>query len=296
MKFVRLAAFTLLFGLALLALPSARAERLPVKIYTTADGLAHNHINRIRRDSRGFLWFCTDEGLSRFDGYRFTSYTKAHGLPHNWVNDLLEARDGSYWVATDGGVCRFNPVGKPAPFNPNDNQPSAISNPMITVYRVGEREDANRVIYLAEDRDGSIWCGTSEGLFRLERAGEKAQFHSVNIGPPGLARDEKYVVTLLVDRQGTLWIGAIKGLYRRWPDGRVERYGAQDGLPDEFIQLVRMRRETCGSVLVRTPVWSGAATGVSSGSLRLMASPMPRSVRFFSTTPSGCGQQAPRAV
>ncbi len=43
---------------------TARAERLPIKTYTTADGLAHNAVNRIVRDSRGFLWFCTFEGLS----------------------------------------------------------------------------------------------------------------------------------------------------------------------------------------------------------------------------------------
>src|SRR5262249_47949944 len=93
----------------LLAVSSARAEQLPIKIYTTADGLAQDSINRIVRDSRGFLWFCTREGLSRFDGYQFTSYTTDQGLPHNWVNDLLETRGGAYWVATGAGVCRFNP-------------------------------------------------------------------------------------------------------------------------------------------------------------------------------------------
>jgi ligand-binding sensor domain-containing protein len=52
----------------------ARAERLPLKYYTVADGLPSNIINRIFRDSRGFLWFCTNEGLSRFDGYTFTNF------------------------------------------------------------------------------------------------------------------------------------------------------------------------------------------------------------------------------
>src|SRR5260370_33606105 len=47
-----------------------RAERLPLKTYTTADGLAHEHVRRIVRDSRGFLWFCTRDGLSRCDAYR----------------------------------------------------------------------------------------------------------------------------------------------------------------------------------------------------------------------------------
>ena len=74
-------------------------ERLPVKTYTTADGLGHNSIGRIVRDSRGFLWFCTFEGLSRFDGYAFTTYTIDDGLPSPVVNDLLETRDGEYWVA-----------------------------------------------------------------------------------------------------------------------------------------------------------------------------------------------------
>ena len=63
-------------GLGLLILTSqiTQGERLPVETYTTAHGLAHNVVYRIVRDSRGFLWFCTREGLSRFDGYTFTNY------------------------------------------------------------------------------------------------------------------------------------------------------------------------------------------------------------------------------
>ena len=52
-----------------------RAELLPVKTYTTADGLLRDEVYRIKQDSRGFLWFCTADGLSRFDGYGFTNYT-----------------------------------------------------------------------------------------------------------------------------------------------------------------------------------------------------------------------------
>jgi ligand-binding sensor domain-containing protein len=49
----------------------ASAERLPLKAYTAADGLVREQINRIVRDSGGFLWVCTPEGLSRFDGSRY---------------------------------------------------------------------------------------------------------------------------------------------------------------------------------------------------------------------------------
>jgi ligand-binding sensor domain-containing protein len=89
-------------GLLLVLSFVVRAERLPLKTYTTADGLAHNVINKIVRDSRGFLWFCTEEGLSRFDGYSFTNFGMEQGLPHASVNDLLETRGGDYWMATGG--------------------------------------------------------------------------------------------------------------------------------------------------------------------------------------------------
>ncbi len=99
--------------LLLAGVPNAGAERLPIRIYTTADGLAHNAVNRIVRDSRGFLWFCTDEGLSRFDGYAFSNFGTDQGLPHASVNDFLETRNGEYWLATGAGLVRFNPTGRP---------------------------------------------------------------------------------------------------------------------------------------------------------------------------------------
>src|SRR5580765_6901798 len=91
----------------LLAAADASAERLPLRSFTSADGLAHNTVNRIVRDSRGFLWFCTADGLSRFDGYTFTNYTDDDGLLHRAVNDLIETRDHQYYVATNGGVVRL---------------------------------------------------------------------------------------------------------------------------------------------------------------------------------------------
>src|SRR6266480_764650 len=102
-----------LLGIILLTALPAHTERLPIKNYTTADGLAHNIVNKIVRDSRGFLWFCTADGLSRFDGYTFTNYGTEQGLPHPNVTDILETRSGDFWVATYGGLARFNPRGMP---------------------------------------------------------------------------------------------------------------------------------------------------------------------------------------
>ncbi len=102
-----------LLCLLLAVLTETRAERLPIKTYTTADGLARDHVNRIVQDSKGFLWFCTSEGLSRFDGYKFTNYGTEDGLAGRVVLDFLEARNGFYWVATDKGLCRFIPDALP---------------------------------------------------------------------------------------------------------------------------------------------------------------------------------------
>ncbi|MGH9162416.1 MAG: two-component regulator propeller domain-containing protein, partial [Vicinamibacteraceae bacterium] len=79
-----------------------QAERLPIRVYTSTDGLTHDSVRRIVHDSRGFLWFCTQRGLSRFDGIAFRNYDHEDGLPIHAVNDLLEDRSGRYWVATNG--------------------------------------------------------------------------------------------------------------------------------------------------------------------------------------------------
>jgi hypothetical protein len=41
---------------------------------TTSDGLANAHVEVIFQDSQGFMWFGTHDGLSRYDGYHFTTY------------------------------------------------------------------------------------------------------------------------------------------------------------------------------------------------------------------------------
>src|SRR5713101_1805673 len=138
------------------------AERLPLKYYTVADGLAHNVVNKIVRDSRGFLWFCTTDGLSRFDGYTFTNFGTDQGLPHANVTDLLETRSGEYWVGTYGGIVRFNPKGVPGDRVHYDGEASVIA-PMFTVTLPQDQDRRARAItVLLEGRNGAIWCGTEK--------------------------------------------------------------------------------------------------------------------------------------
>src|SRR6266550_8196453 len=155
-----------LLGLLLFMCFHVQAERLPLKNYTTADGLPHNVINRIVRDSRGFLWFCTEEGLSRFDGYTFTTYGTSEGLPHPSVTDLLETGVGEYWVATGGGLVHFNPNGVAGSrvIYANDPPTDAPIASMFSVVIPDAPDRQNKYITtVREGRDGTIWCGTFRG-------------------------------------------------------------------------------------------------------------------------------------
>src|SRR5450432_1269654 len=87
----------------------APGAQLPLRRYSTADGLANNAILSIASDSRGFLWFGTPEGLSRFDGHGFANQSENTGLPARSVRQVLIGRHGNYWLATPSGLIRFRP-------------------------------------------------------------------------------------------------------------------------------------------------------------------------------------------
>ena len=133
---------------------AASAAQLPVRTYTTADGLARNTVECIVQDPRGFLWFCTSDGLSRFDGYTFTNYGIDHGLPNRSATSLLISRRGVYWVGTWAGLFRFDPSSSPPQ--------------RFEAVELGAGGSARLVYSLAEDRSGSLWAGTNGGLYRLE--------------------------------------------------------------------------------------------------------------------------------
>jgi ligand-binding sensor domain-containing protein/signal transduction histidine kinase len=202
----------------LCALSVLHGTRLPIRTYTTADGLARDHILCIAQDSHGFLWFCTAEGLSRFDGYRFTNYTTAQGLPDNEIEDFLETRAGVYWVATGGGLCRFDPAGAGASRFHCLGMTGAGGVP------------APLVLY--EDRSGAVWAGGGGGVFRL--GPKDSAFHEVDMP----RREDDMATAILMDRRGVLWVGLANGLYRRDPDGSAKRYTKADGLPADYIMAL----------------------------------------------------------
>jgi ligand-binding sensor domain-containing protein/two-component sensor histidine kinase len=220
----------------LLGAQSISAQQLAVRTYTTADGLPRDLVIRIVRDSHGFLWFCTGDGLSRFNGYEFTTYGVEQGLPHPVINDLLETRSGVYWVATNGGgVSRFNPA-------PLRNEQPQTRN-LFTVYPVGDEPATNRVNVLYEDRAGHLWAGTDGGLFLLDETSGQATFRRVSLN---LGELERLVIVraLVEDREGSLWVSTQGlGLLRLLPDGRTVRHSIQPSPLGDLVESLLFDRE-----------------------------------------------------
>jgi len=222
-----------LFLFLLLASTCAEAKRLPVRVYTSSDGLALDSIGCIFQGSRDFLWFCTAEGLSRFDGYEFTTYTTADGLPSNWVFDFLATRRGVYWVATTRGLCR---VVEPedSPHGPNWSHPSSSAAARFVKY--GSPNLSQTVTALAEGPDGKVWCGTSHRLlYRMDGNPLNPVATPVDLHSELASAGSDYATALVVDHEGAVWMGTLSGLYRYAPGGRAEHYTVRDGLPENVI-------------------------------------------------------------
>jgi signal transduction histidine kinase/ligand-binding sensor domain-containing protein len=196
------------------------AERLPVRTYTSSDGLIlDGAILQIMQDSRGFLWFITGAGISRFDGQSFQNHDAGQGLPS--PTSILETCNGEYWLGTGDGLVRYNP--------------SAATGGRFQRYSIGQTRWSNSIATLADDGAGGLWVGTQEGLYRVShtRSGLESKLVLRPEAPPHLEPDGIYpILFLLRDSRGALWAtGHYCGVYRIRADGSIEHYTSRDGVP-----------------------------------------------------------------
>jgi ligand-binding sensor domain-containing protein len=221
------------------------AARLPIQVLTAAQGLSGNAIHKIVRDRHGFLWFCTDEGLSRFDGYRFVNFGPSEGLPGRVVWDLLEGRSGDYWVATGGGLVRL---------------PGAAGG-RRRVYYPGGDGVSRTVLAVHESSDGTLWVGAEAGLYRLPP--DSGSLVRVDTGPLPESWSQAAVAAIAQDRGGNLWFGGFAGICRLAKDGRVDRWTPRQGFASYVVAA--LLRDSDGTI------WAGTEKGLC----HLLRSPRP---------------------
>ena len=87
-------------GALLLASITSLSQHPVFKNYRIEDGLPSLEVYQVLQDSKGYIWFATDRGVSRFDGHKFISYTTEDGLPDNTIFDLYEDPNGDIWFTS----------------------------------------------------------------------------------------------------------------------------------------------------------------------------------------------------
>lgn len=175
-------------------------QRLKFERISLEQGLSQSTVNCILQDRYGFMWFGTQDGLNRYDGYTFTIYRHHAGdvnsLSVNYIWSLAEDQDGALWIATEGGgLDRFD-----------------RDTGQFIHYRAGTTSDSLtndfvRVVY--QDHAGTLWVGTyGGGLHKFDRAtGHFTRY--LHSGPDSLSNN--FIHAIYEDRQGALWIGTAGG-------------------------------------------------------------------------------------
>ncbi|MDH3267533.1 MAG: sigma 54-interacting transcriptional regulator [Ignavibacteria bacterium] len=249
--FYRSRLILIIFFLLLQANVFSQTENIRFEHFTVLDGLPHNHIKCITQDHLGFLWFTTQNGLVKYDGYNFKTY-----LPDpknaNSINTrnpiwVIEDHLGDLWISSrEEGLIKFDRKAESFKhYTHDDNDPnSIISNYTyhlyedkagtlwISVVRNGlEKFDrdteaftnyrnepdkvnslsSNTVHIITEDSDGNLWVGTSDGLNKFDRETGKSVRYFNEAGNPN-SLIYNSIQEIIEDQSGNLWIATTGGM------------------------------------------------------------------------------------
>ena len=148
-------AVVFLFCLPAISMHSnAQAGSPKFKRLTTHEGLSQGHVSAILKDHSGFMWFATDEGLNKYDGYKFTVYKydadKTASISSNFVFDVIEDNAGTLWVGTSEGLDKFDK-----------------ERDIFIHYRPGNPATVRDIF---QDSKQRIWLGSTNGLYLFNPA------------------------------------------------------------------------------------------------------------------------------
>lgn len=153
------------------------------------------------QDDQGFMWFGTQYGLDRYDGYKFKVFVhdpaRSDSIGCAFINALFKDRNGTLWVGCDQVLDKFDPATE-----------------VFTHYQIesGDAGDpGGAVVHISEDKSGMLWLATGTGLHRFDPAtGRVKDFrHNPNDALSLSANDVKWTGE---DKSGTFWVGTSRGL------------------------------------------------------------------------------------
>jgi signal transduction histidine kinase/ligand-binding sensor domain-containing protein/CheY-like chemotaxis protein len=186
----------------LLPLTRAGAQDYVFNQLSSANRISDYYVLCAIKDSRGFMWFGTEDGLNRFDGYNYKVYkhdpSDTSSLPGNYITSLAD--DGDFiWVGTLTGLSRYS------------KKSDAFTN-----YLHGDDVNSlssNNVKSVLRDSKGRIWIGTFNGLNLYNHRNNN--FSRFIYTPNENNYNQVYEIRTLVEsHSGNLWMGTTKGLFR----------------------------------------------------------------------------------
>lgn len=196
---------------------SAKEENIKFRRLSLEQGLSQSNVNAIVQDNQGFMWFGTQDGLNRYDGYNFKVYrhnpADSASISDNYIWRLLVDSKGTLWVGTySGGLNRYDP--RTDSFTAFRHDPA---NPASLL--------TNNINMIYEDRSGTLWVSSwAGGLSRLDSTG-RGFIHYRHDPADSSSLIFPNVGAVLEDSFGDLWVGTWNALARmRKENGHWKTY------------------------------------------------------------------------
>lgn len=186
-------------------------EKVPLRFdhLSLEQKLSQSAVHCMVQDSKSFMWFGTEDGLNRYDGYRFVVYRPEPGNPRSLSSTsitcmLIDRRD-FFWIGTHCGLNRFNwDTENFERFLHNPDNPNSLSH--------------NSIHCLFQDSAGNLWIGTQMGLNKFDpQKREFIRYMDMNHPEKSTSDCPNYTIVTAIceERSGNLWIGtANEGLYQ----------------------------------------------------------------------------------
>lgn len=167
------------------------------------DGLPQNTINAIAKDSYGFMWFGTSNGICRYDGFYFESFkfdkNNQNSLPDNMINAIVPGPDKKIWIGSLAGLSYFDPVkDKIVKFSTKENGCEEIKK-------------VSSILTISDD----LWvCTRDNGIFHLLKNKNGNYELSKHYCEQERNLGENNVNAILITSEKILFAGTSAGVYK----------------------------------------------------------------------------------